>query len=115
MFKHTPEPAGRYVSCEPVDQMVFVRLVDGEIDLSTYFCNELGAPNGLVEAMTAWIDDTAPAIIAPHFKVSSPVDYLIEGHEMQTGEIVADAKPIFEALRKEMQEQIDRIDALKFA
>jgi len=95
--------------------MVFVRLVDGEIDLSTYLSNEIEAPNGLVEAMTAWIDDTAPAIIAPHFKISSPVDYLIEGHEMQTGDIDLDAKPIFDALRKELQEQIARIDSLKFA
>lgn len=102
------------VAFEPKDQLVFVRLEDGKIDLSVFFSNELGEPGNLVESMTAWIEDTAVAVIAPHFKISSPVDYIIEGYGIYGSETEMDgpAKPLLDAVRREMMEQIARIDAL---
>lgn len=106
----------RDVAFEPEDQMVFVRLEDGKIDLSVYFSNDCGDPGGLEDAMTAWLDDSSVAVIAPHFKISSPVDYMIEGHEMRAYDNAIDesARPIFEAIKREMLEQVARIDALVF-
>ena len=92
------------VAFEPKDQLVFVRLEDGKIDLSVFFSNELGEPGNLVESMTAWIEDTAVAVIAPHFKISSPVDYIIEGYGIYGSETEMDgpAKPLLDAVRREM-------------
>ena len=104
------------VAFEPTDQLVFVRLEDGKIDLSVYFSNQCGVPGGLEDAMTAWLEDTAYAVIAPHFSVASPVDYLIEGHEMPAHGNAIDekARPVFEAIKREMLEQVARIDALVY-
>lgn len=118
-MKHMPPPiwGGNYVAFEPANQMVFVDLANGKIDLSIYLSNECGDDDGIIPAMEAWLDDTAPSIIAPHFTVASPVDYLIDGHEMPAvGNVIdIDAKPVFDALRAEFAKQIARIDALVFA
>lgn len=112
---HAPEVNDRYVSYEPENESVFVRLIDGKIDLSVYICNELEVDDKLDDAIVAWAEGTDPVIIAPHFKVSSPVDYLIEGNTNHgSGLIDFDAKVVFDALRAELQEQIDRIDELKY-
>ena len=105
-----------YVTYEPKEQMVFVRLHKGKIDLSVYLTNECEEAAEMMPVVTAWSEDTHPAIIAPHFSVSSPLDYLIDSHEMHAHEnaIDMDAKPIFDALRAELIAQVARIDALNF-
>lgn len=114
-MKHTPE-ASHYISHEPTDEIIYVRLEDGKIDLSIFLSNECDSSTQLLAAMQAWVTDAAPVIIAPHFTVAAPVDYLISGHEMPAynNHIDIDAKPIFSALRAEMMAQIERIDALVF-
>lgn len=104
------------IAYEPSDQMVFVRLDNGKVDLSVYMCNDCDSEQGLIDAMTAWIEDEATAIIAPHFTIASPVDYLIEGYQMPAYDnaIDEDARPVFDAIRREMLEQVARIDALQF-
>lgn len=113
-MKHAPETW--YVSYEPSDQMVFVRLEDGKIDLSVYLSNEVDSGDEIYAAIEAWASGEESAIIAPHFTIASPVDYLIEGHQMPSfnNNIDADAKPLFDAIRAEMAAQIARIDALVF-
>ena len=105
-----------YVQCEPLGETVYVSLIDGKIDLSVYFSNEIAPVDGLEEAMQSWINDSAPVIISPHFSIASPVDYLIDGHQMpaRKNNIDLDAKPIFDALREELVEQVKRIDALTY-
>lgn len=104
-----------YVTYEPENESVIVRLIDGKIDLSVYICNELEVADKLDEAIVAWAECTDPVVIAPRFKVSSPVDYLIEGNTNdESGLIDFDAKVVFDVLRAELQEQIDRIDELKY-
>jgi len=104
------------IAYEPADEMVFVRLDNGKVDLSIYMCNECSSEQGLIDAMTAWIEDEATAIIAPHFTIAAPVDYLIEGHQMPAYDNAIDecARPVFDAIRREMLEQVARIDALQF-
>lgn len=113
-MKHTPEHG--YVSFEPENELVFVRFENGKIDLSVYLSNETNEEQAMLASVTAWADDSSPVIIAPHFTVASPVDYLIDMHEMpaHNNHIDANAKPIFDALRAEMVAQIARIDALVF-
>ena len=105
------------VAYEPVDEMVFVQLDNGKVDLSIYMCNECSYEQGFIDAMTVWIEDEATAvIIAPHFTIASSVDYLIEGHRMPTYDnaIDEDVRPVLDAIRREMLEQVARIDALQF-
>lgn len=99
---------------EPKDQLVFVRLENGQIDLSVYFSNECESPDDLVAAMEAWIDDTDTAVIKPHFRISSIVDYVVVFHEIwgSKNKVDAEAKPLLDAIKREMLEQIARIDAL---
>ena len=54
--------------------------------------------------------------IAPHFTIAAPVDHLIEGHQMPAYDNAIDecARPVFDAIRREMLEQVARIDALQF-
>ena len=113
-MNHTPQTG--YVSYEPKNEMVFVRLEDGKIDLSIYLSNECNSEEALVNAMTAWVEDSDSVIIAPHFTLASPVDYLIDGHKMRHygNAIDEEARPVFDAVKREMLEQIARIDALKF-
>jgi len=110
------ETDDRYTSFEPKNVLVFTSLVDGKIDLSVYLSNETDDDAELIEAMTAWVDDTKAVIIAPHFTLAGPVDGLIDLHEMPALDfnIDLDAKPIFDALKAEMLEQIKRIDSLIF-
>lgn len=105
-----------YSHYEPKDQMVLVRLHEGKIDLSVYLSNECSHAVEMEAVIKAWFNDTHSTIIAPHFSVSSPLDYLIDGHEMHAHEnaIDMDAKPVFDALRAELIAQVKRIDALIF-
>ena len=105
-----------YVAYEPKDKMVFVRLREGKIDLSVYLSNECSEAAEMEPVIEAWFNDTHPTIIAPHFSVSSPLDYLVDGHQMPAhgNEIDMDAKPVFDALRAELTAQVERIDALIF-
>jgi hypothetical protein len=106
-----------YVHYEPSDSLVHVELESGKIDLSVFLCNETDSSSELIYAITSWSEDTESVIIAPHFTVAAPVDYLIDMHQMpsHSNHIDVNAKPIFKALREEMIEQISRIDALVFS
>lgn len=106
----------RAVSYEPENQLVFVDMENGKICLSIFFSNECETDAQLFNAMTAWVNDSDIATISPHFSISSPVDYLIEGHQLisNTEVIDKDSKPIFDAVKREMLDQIKRIDSLIF-
>ena len=52
--------------------------------------------------------------LEPHFRISTPVDYVMKGFEMTDGAIMEEARPVFEAIKREMLEQIARIDALVY-
>lgn len=106
-----------YVQYEPSDSCLHVDLEDGKIDLSVFLSNETDSSNELLNAIAAWADDTSPVIICPHFTVAAPVDYLIDMNQMPAydNHIDIDAKPIFDAIKAEMLEQIERINALVFA
>lgn len=105
-----------YSSYEPYDQMVFVKMNGGKIDLSIYLSNETDNNPEINYAIETWADTDEPVIIAPHFTIAAPLDYLICFHELRMNNNVIDAsaKPMFDALRAEMAEQIARIDALTF-
>lgn len=98
------------------DEMIFTDLVGGKIQLTVYLSNLTDQRDELLEAMTAWVDDSNNVEIVVNFSVSSPVDYLIDGHKMPAYQdhIDMDAKPVFDALKAEMLEQIKRIDSLTF-
>ena len=102
-----------YVSYEPENQLVFVRLDNGKIDLSVYLSNECDSGFEITQAILTWAEDSKSVIIAPHFSISSPVDYLVEGHGFE-GKVDINAKPVFEAVRAEMVAEIARIDAIVY-
>lgn len=105
-----------YVTYEPQDQMVHVELQDGKIDLSIYLSNETCSSPEMAAAIDAWAKDSQAVIIAPRFTLASPVDCLIESHQLLRCRDIIDleARPIFEAVKAELEAQIKRIDALVF-
>lgn len=108
-----------YLTYEPENEMVYVRLMeDGTLDLSIYLASEMvcSDEDEIEQAVVAWALGKDSVIIAPRFKVSSPVDYLVEGHQMPAygGRIDAKAKPVLDALRAEMLAQVARIDGLEY-
>lgn len=113
-MKHAPESG--YVSYEPNNETVIVRMESGKIDLSVYLSNETDSSIEIIKAITSWADDSASVIIAPHFSIASPVDYLIDMNQMpaRQNRIDATSKPLFDLVKAEMLEQVKRIDALIF-
>lgn len=104
-----------YIKFEPTDELVFVEIMDGKIDLSLYFCNECGTSQELFDAVTAWAEDTGPVVIEPHFKISAIVDYMVDMHELHLiKKLDIKAKETIDLIRAEFQAQIDRIDAIEY-
>lgn len=97
------------------DAMVSVELKDGKIRLYTYLSNY--SNDDLDAVMLDWIESENEVCLLMNFTPASPVDYLIEGHEMpaHNNHIDIDAKPVFDALRAELLAQVARIDAIVFA
>jgi hypothetical protein len=90
---------------------------DGSIVMSLWLHNDPDYPEyeAVADAMSEWEGDNSVEI-SLDFTLKDAVTDLIEGHEMPSSgnQIDIGAKPLFDALRAEMQAQIDRIDALKF-
>lgn len=99
------------------EECVFVELLDdGKVELSIYMSSECDMSADMNAVIGAWSTGSAYAVIEPRFSIASPVDYLVEGHSMPRygNAIDESARPVFDAVRRELVQQIERIDALTF-
>lgn len=100
------------------DEMVHVDLRNGKLRL----CIELSnADDGekleaLDAAVDAWDGDEQSGVDC-FFTLTEILDSSIEMHQIPANEnrIDIDAKPLFDAMRAELSEMIQRIDAIKYA
>lgn len=72
----------------------------------------------LDDAMEKWGNGEEEVSISTLFSLATILDSAIDGHALYgdpANGINANAKPLFDAMRKDLVEMIERIDALKFA
>jgi hypothetical protein len=103
---------------EQKDCVVFTDLVDGRISLSTSLSN-IGDHEEIAlrySDLDAQYDTDNEVSIFFNFTPMSILDTLIDGRKRWTTcEFDKEDKPIFDAMRRELAEMIERIDAMEFA
>ena len=95
------------------ESYVAADLVDGKVELRVVFYDVFDHP-GADEVMTKWGTGDEEVGVTIRFSTDAALNCMIETHQHRSGEIDASNKPLFDALREELQAQIERIDALRF-
>lgn len=101
------------MSIEIDDTMVHVDMGAHGVRLCVHASN---TDERLDQTIEDWFDSSGEVFIDFFFKPAEILDSAIAMHEMPARghKIDADAKLMFEALRKELAEMVARIDALEF-
>lgn len=103
---------------EREDVMVHPTLIGGRLRLSTFISNYYDLDEGethLQSVIDRWNDEHEVGI-SFNFWPSGILDSMIDLHERYPARtsICEEDKPMFDALRAELVQMIERIDALKF-
>ncbi|MFA5920121.1 MAG: hypothetical protein WC856_02370 [Methylococcaceae bacterium] len=98
------------------EDYVYSELIDGEIELSIAVIYD-GLDENVNEVMEYLLYETSDTTtMEVTFKIENIIDTAIDGHELchNPGYIDMDSKHLFDAIKRQFQEQIDRIDELQF-
>lgn len=101
------------------DVMLHATLQEGRVRYCTYLTNSTTQTEAeavqLAQMAEDWLGD-GEAGVAQNFWLSEALDTLIQGHQWygKGPAITAESKAKFDALRRELADMIERIDALKF-
>jgi hypothetical protein len=88
------------------------RLGSGGVEWICYLDNA-SDDEPLQNAIAAWDGDESVSI-STNFKLMDSLQQQIDSHRTYKNAIVADSKPFFDAMRKELVEMVELIDSLEF-
>ena len=103
------------MNIERRETMLHPRLGANGLELFIHISDALD--ESLDDAMAAWGNGNEEVVISTQFALRDALDSEIEMHEMPDygRAIDAKSKPMFDAMRAELAEMIERIDTLTFA
>lgn len=98
------------------DAVTGAELIDGRLNLYCWISDSLTWENeDLHHELLMWDQGDNESCISLNFTLQELVEYQIDGHRIDvTGELDADSRPLFEAIRAECVAAIALIDGLKF-